>query len=529
MNTKNIKETTQYDNYLDNTKRLDDGYKATLEGFLGEEPTRKLPEKTLSKEEDARYSYGTSQEGVYKIIYVHFRNGDDMVDFCSKIGQQMTTSTKKIFFPKVDPSTSLFGEEENPRNIKIDRQELLGSESKIELTDIGRKKIYKVEGRKDNEWKKHWHDMPEYNQKDNPPFRSINLCIRREKDLQDLSERLDQEISDKSIKIWHPKLEVTKNRFLRWVDSEKNYPLKHPMYIVSKGRADSMITSRSLSRMKIPHYIVVEPQDMDAYDKALDNFNIREYVTLLEAPFSNHGDGPGRARNWAWDHSISIGADWHWVLDDNIADFYRLNNNERIRFESSTGFRVMEDFCDRYENIYIAGPQYRFFIAPNSEYPPFVPNTRIYSCLLIRNDCKHKWRGRYNEDTDICLRVMKDGDVCVQFNAFLQGKMATQTVAGGNTAEFYHVENAESEKWKTIDMEEGYNADGTIRKSQMLQDMHPEHVKVEWRYGRWHHYVNYEPFKKNKLKLKADVKVNEGVNEYGMILDRNFQDPRFTK
>ena len=510
----NIKETTQYDNYLDKDKRVNDDYKATLDKYVGDEivKTNRIPDKIKSKEE---------VEGVYKVIYVHFRNGDDMVDFCSRIGQQMFTYTKKVFFPKVDPSTSLFGEEENPRNIKINRKQLLGNESTTELTDIGLKKINKRVAQ-DNEWKKHWHDMPEYNQKDNPPFRSINLCIRREKDLQDLSERLDQEISDKSIKIWHPKLEVTKNRFLRWVDNEKNYPLKHPMYIVSKGRADSMITSRSLSRMKIPHYIVVEPQDMDAYDKALDNFNIREYVTLLEAPFSNHGDGPGRARNWAWDHSISIGADWHWVLDDNIADFYRLNNNERIRFESSTGFRVMEDFCDRYENIYIAGPQYRFFIAPNSEYPPYVANTRIYSCLLIRNDCKHRWRGRYNEDTDICLRVMKDGDVCVQFNAFLQGKMATQTVSGGNTAEFYHAENTESIK-------EGYNADGTINKSQMLVDMHPDVATLEWRYGRWHHFVDYTPFKINKLKLKANVKVNQGVNEYGMILDRNFQDPRFTK
>ena len=53
-------------------------------------------------------------------------------------------------------------------------------------------------------------------------------------------------------------------------------------------------------------------------------------------------------------HSISIGATSHWVLDDNLADFYRLHNNERIRFESSTGFRVMEDFVDRYDNVYIA-------------------------------------------------------------------------------------------------------------------------------------------------------------------------------
>tara|TARA_B100000424_G_C22862600_1_gene459630 strand:- start:120 stop:941 length:822 start_codon:yes stop_codon:yes gene_type:complete len=273
--------------------------------------------------------------------------------------------------------------------------------------------------------------------------------------------------------------------------------------------------------MKIPHYIVVEPQDMQDYDKALDTFDIREYVTLLEAPFSNHGDGPGRARNWAWDHSISIGATSHWVLDDNIADFYRLHNNERIRFESSTGFRVMEDFVDRYDNVYIAGPQYRFFIAPNQKYPPYVANTRIYSCLLIRNDCKHRWRGRYNEDTDICLRVMKDGDVCLQFNAFMQGKMATQTVSGGNTAEFYHAENTDA-------MKEGYNTDGTINKSQMLADMHPDVATVVWRYGRWHHHVNYNPFKKNKLKLKDNIHLSTGVNNYNMILDRNFQDPRFT-
>ena len=71
----------------------------------------------------------------------------------------------------------------------------------------------------------------------------------------------------------------------------------NPVYIVSKGRSDSMITSKSLSRMKVPHYIVIEPQDEELYDKALDNFNIRKYVTLLVAPFSNHGDGPGRARN----------------------------------------------------------------------------------------------------------------------------------------------------------------------------------------------------------------------------------------
>ena len=294
----------------------------------------------------------------------------------------------------------------------------------------------------------------------------------------------------------------------------------HPVYIVSKGRSDTMITSKSLSRMKVPHYIVIEPQDLKDYDKALDTFNIRDYVTLLVAPFSNHGDGPGRARNWAWDHSISIGAEKHWVLDDNIADFYRLHENKRIRVESGAIFYAAEQFIDRFENVPISGFQYRFFIAPNQKYPPYVKNTRIYSTLLISNDCKHRWRGRYNEDTDICLRVLKDGDCTIQFNAFLQGKAATQTVKGGNTAEFYHAEgDLDKSKWRDGRL----NAEGTIKKSKMLADLHPDVARVVWRYGRWHHYVDYGPFKKNKLILKPDVNIQKGVNNFGMKLITNYK------
>ena len=293
---------------------------------------------------------------------------------------------------------------------------------------------------------------------------------------------------------------------------------RHPVYIVSKGRSDTMITSKSLSRMKVPHYIVIEPQDEEAYDKALDKFNIRDYVTLIVAPFSNHGDGPGRARNFAWDHSISIGAEKHWVLDDNISDFYRLHKNQRIRVESGIIFKAAEDFIDRFDNVPISGFQYRFFNAPNQSYPPYVKNTRIYSTLLIDNNCKHRWRGRYNEDTDICLRVLKDGDCTIQFNAFLQGKAATQTVKGGNTEEFYHKEGIEKNIW--ID---GVNAEGTRNKSEMLVRMHPDVARMVWRYKRWHHYVDYSPFKKNELRYKNDIVLPKEPNEYGMKLVTNFK------
>jgi hypothetical protein len=292
---------------------------------------------------------------------------------------------------------------------------------------------------------------------------------------------------------------------------------KYPVYIISKGRHETMITSRSLNRMRVPHYISVEPQDLEPYKEAVRKFKL-DMVTLLELPFSNHGDGPGRARNWCWDHSISIGAEKHWVLDDNIADFYRLHKNERIRVESGVIFKAAEDFVDRFENVPISGFQYRFFIAPNQSYPPYVKNTRIYSTLLISNDCKHRWRGRYNEDTDICLRVLKDGDCTIQFNCFLQGKAATQTVKGGNTEEFYHKEGIEKNHWV-----DGVNAEGTRNKSEMLVRMHPDVARMVWRYKRWHHYVDYSPFKKNELRYKKDITVADGINNYGMKLVTNFK------
>ena len=302
---------------------------------------------------------------------------------------------------------------------------------------------------------------------------------------------------------------------------------KYPVYIISKNRADSMLTSRALARMRIPHFIAIEPFNLKEYDEALDNFDIRKYVTLLVLPFENHGDGPGRARNWCWEHSISIGAEKHWVMDDNIHDFYRLHNNTRYRVETGALFRAAEDFVDRFENVPVSGLNYKFFCPKGAKQPPFVKNTRIYSCLLISNNCKYRWRGRYNEDTDLSLRILKDGDCTIQFNFFLQDKAATQTLGGGNTEEFYAKELADvidddkKDKLSTMLKDkfiQRLNPTGTKNKTEMLVRMHPDVTKSIWRFGRIHHFVNYTPFKKNKLRLKDGLNIPKTVNNYGMTL-----------
>ena len=48
--------------------------------------------------------------------------------------------------------------------------------------------------------------------------------------------------------------------------------------------------------------------------------------------------------------------------------------------------------------------------------------------------------------------------------------------------------------------------------------LHPDVAKLTWRFNRWHHHVDYRPFKRNKLVRRPDVEIPQGVNNYGMKL-----------
>lgn len=273
---------------------------------------------------------------------------------------------------------------------------------------------------------------------------------------------------------------------------------EHPVYIISKGRAETRLTSKALEKMAVPYRIVIEPQEYDQYARVISPHKI------LVLPFSNLGQGSIPARNWVWEHSIEEGHVRHWIIDDNISGFYRFNRNLKSPARDGTIFRVMEQFVDRYANVRIAGPNYEGLVTRRSgSHQPFRLNTRVYSCILIDNACSHRWRGRYNEDTDLSLRILKDGDCTILFNAFLAEKEATMDMKGGNTDELYR---------------QDATFDGRLEMARSLQRQHPDVVKITRKWGRWQHHVDYRPFKGNKLIRKPGVVIPEGPNEYGMRL-----------
>jgi hypothetical protein len=277
--------------------------------------------------------------------------------------------------------------------------------------------------------------------------------------------------------------------------------MKYPMYVISKGRWENPLTAKFLMKDKVPFHLVIEPQEEEEYRKALPEAQFH----IL--PFSNLGLGGIPARNWCWEHAKAAGHERHWILDDNIRNVKRVYKGQRIVCDSGPAFTCVEDFIDRYENVAIAGLNYAFFVgqalsASGKKFPPFYLNNHVYSCLLIKNDLPNRWRGRYNEDTDLCLQVLADGWCTVLFNAFTITKMATLTMKGGN-------------------MDTLYKGDGRLKMARSLERQWPYVVSTGRRFRRPQHVIR-DQWRKfdTKLKLKPGVDLsNLKPNEYGLELN----------
>ncbi len=340
-------------------------------------------------------------------------------------------------------------------------------------------------------WEKEWRGMPEFIQEDLSPTKQLIINFESEKDYNDFAELIGQKLTLKTQSVWYPEAEIGRYINKRYSAGNPINP-KYPIYIPSKGRWESRLTSKALEKINVPYYIVVEPQEYDNYAAVI---NPEKILVLPEDNIKLIG-----SRNWIWEHSISEGYKRHWQIDDNIKAFYRLNRNLKVPVSDGSIFQCAENFTDRYENIAQSGLNYFMFACRKDKLPPYYLNTRIYSCTLNNNIINYRYRSIYNDDTDMSLRVLKDGWCTVLFNTFLCEKAVTMTMKGGNTEDLYLIK------------------DGRKKMAEALQELHPDCVQVIERWGRWQHYVDYSKFKRNKLILKPDIDISEGVNNYGMEL-----------
>lgn len=355
------------------------------------------------------------------------------------------------------------------------------------------------------EWKTHWKGMPDFFQQDMTPYQTINIHFRCPEDRESFGKLIGRKILSpgKYPKVvWWPDDSVDRYADKRFRTEEPTNP-KYPIYVPSKGRWDSCLTMRALDKIGVPYKAVVEAQERKRYARMIGADK------LLILP---HRDkGLVATRNWIWDHARDSGVARFWTIDDNVKAFYRLHNNLKTPVATGAIFRVMEEFAERYSNVPVLGMNYFMFASRKSVVPPFVLNTRVYSNMLIETNFKdpkgnfYRNEGFYNDDTDLCLRMLKDGFCTVLFNAFLIEKSTTMTVKGGMTPH--------------------YQGDGRLKMAQELKDKHPDVVTITRKWGRWQHQVDYSRFRRNRLKPKIPLDELPDVDNFGMYLERDEDRP----
>ena len=75
----------------------------------------------------------------------------------------------------------------------------------------------KVVKKKNEEWKKEWQDMPEFEMEDLSSFRKIVVHFRNQEDLDKFAELIGQKIT-KAPSLWYPEWEKRRYADKRYVD-----------------------------------------------------------------------------------------------------------------------------------------------------------------------------------------------------------------------------------------------------------------------------------------------------------------------
>ena len=312
--------------------------------------------------------------------------------------------------------------------------------------------------------------------------------------------------------LWYPK-RVEQEKFYMKCEIENKYPV----YILSKGRYfrdkkyQAPKTCQYLDAIGVDYKVIIEEEEYDNYLKSIPAKRLvilpKEY---LEEQHSKGNFGGIPARNYI--HKINCDEDnfAYWCLDDNMSDYYWIDNNERYRVRSPLVFRMLEDIMDLYGNLYLMGHQYKSFALPTDYTRIVQTNTRVYSSILIRtdipplDDSNDIWRGKYNEDTDLSLRILKMGlPTLITYNMNVD-KETTGEAKGGNTDSIY--------------AEDG-NGSGTLKSLALMKD-HSDCVKMVKRYGRDHHLIDLKKFEKNKFE---PFTLEEGIFEETNSLGKNFR------
>lgn len=274
---------------------------------------------------------------------------------------------------------------------------------------------------------------------------------------------------------------------------------RYPMFIPTRGRVDRQLTAKVFVSDGVPFRLVVEAEEADRHASKWG----RERVLVLP----ESGRGLVYSRNWIKDFATAEGHERHWQFDDDIQCIDRTHKGRRLPCSAGIALAVVEDFVDRYENVAVASLNASMFLMVSAginqmhSVPPFYLNSRCYTDFLVSNRIPNRWRGRYNEDTDMTLQVLADGHCTMLINAFSIQTPGTLTASGGQMSS----------------VAGSYQGDGRLKMARELERRWPGVVETKRRFHRAQHAVKGSwKFFDNQLRLKPGA---GPVREYPMHLE----------
>lgn len=272
--------------------------------------------------------------------------------------------------------------------------------------------------------------------------------------------------------------------------------LRFPVYINSRGRAGRQLTANALLKIGIAPTLVVEEAEHAAYRAANPDCEVVAWPPTYwddyeRTPELDPHPTTGIGRNFAWDHSRERGFTHHWIMDDNIRQFYVVERKRLKTATTPTSLGWVEEFALRWENLGGVCLAMSAFVK-ESVRTPLVLNTRLYCATLMNNALAEsgiRWRRGYNEDTITSIDILKTGYWCTAQTYIV----AINKVGTGRRG---RLEGG---------MSEFYADGGFIRKSAELVRVHPDCCRTSRRFQRVHHHCNYKMFQQQLIPARVDA------------------------
>lgn len=285
---------------------------------------------------------------------------------------------------------------------------------------------------------------------------------------------------------------------------------KYPIYVLSYKRHNDTDgkTCNWLEEMKIPYIVVVEEDQKEDYEKWLEGKGGWGKVKVMPPEWKEKQQKKGNfgsipVRNYI--HHINLQKQnkqnkKYWLLDDNIGGYKWVDLYTKVNCNSPLVFRMVEDWSDNIKNMYLCGHQYSSFVPEIDMKQKVLYGTRVFSSMLIScripviDESNDIWRGKYNEDVDLSLRLLTSGLPTANFCNITSMKSASGSCGGGNTDEIY-TQDAEDKRG------------GKVKTDEIVKRW-PQYVREVKRFGRPHHDIKNEwinDWKKNDLDYEEII------------------------